>query len=114
MTLQASGITAEGNAEGVLINMVPKDGGNVFAGTLSGLYTHSTLSGDNLQLHLNSRAYFLNYASRRAVANGLLPFYWDAGGTGNNGSAIFDRNAGTVFDRQALDALIRGANGLAP
>ena len=48
MTLQASGITAEGNAEGVLINMVPKDGGNVFSGTLSGLYTNSHLASDNL------------------------------------------------------------------
>ena len=55
MTLQASGITAEGNAEGVLINMVPKDGGNLFAGTLSGLYTNSTLSGDNLNSDLRAR-----------------------------------------------------------
>src|SRR6266513_3928902 len=55
MTLQASGITAEGNAEGVLINMVPKDGGNVFAGTLSGLYTNSHLSGDNLNRDLQAR-----------------------------------------------------------
>ena len=55
MTLQASGITAEGNAEGVLINMVPKDGGNVFAGSLSGLYTNSTLSGDNLNDELRAR-----------------------------------------------------------
>ena len=55
MTLQASGITAEGNAEGVLINMVPKDGGNLFAGTLSGLYTNSSLSGDNLNDDLRAR-----------------------------------------------------------
>ena len=55
MTLQASGITAEGNAEGVLINMVPKDGGNLFAGTLSGLYTNSDLSGDNLNSDLKAR-----------------------------------------------------------
>jgi aryl-phospho-beta-D-glucosidase BglC (GH1 family) len=85
----------------------------VVMGEFGAIRRSTTLSGDNLQLHLNSRAYFLNYASRQAVANGLLPFYWDAGGTGNNGSAIFDRNAGTVFDQQALDALIRGANGLA-
>src|SRR5262245_56241230 len=55
MTLQASGITAEGNAEGVLINMVPKDGGNLFAGSLSGLYTNSHLSSDNLSTDLISR-----------------------------------------------------------
>ena len=32
MTLQSSGISAEGNAEGVLINMIPKEGGNTFSG----------------------------------------------------------------------------------
>jgi endoglucanase len=66
----------------------------------------------DLQLHLNSRAYFLNYASRQAVANGMMPFYWDNGVMGNNGWAIFNRQTNTVFDQQALDALIRGGNGL--
>src|ERR1044071_7397245 len=55
MTLQASGITAEGNAEGVLINMGPKDGGNLFAGSLSGLYTNNRLSSDNLSSDLIDR-----------------------------------------------------------
>jgi endoglucanase len=71
-----------------------------------------TLSGAALQLHLNSRAYFHNYVSRVAMANGMLPFYWDAGGMGTNGSAVFNRQTNTVFDQQNLDALIRGANGL--
>ena len=55
MTLQASGITAESNAEGVLINMVPKEGGNLFSGSLSGLYTNSSLSSDNLSTELIDR-----------------------------------------------------------
>src|ERR1043165_1409053 len=55
ITLQASGITAEGNAEGVLINMVPKGGGNLVPGPLSGLYTNSSLSGDNLNDDLRAR-----------------------------------------------------------
>ena len=55
MTLQASGITAEGNAEGVLINMVPRDGGNQFAGMLSGLYTNKHLAADNLNSDLIAR-----------------------------------------------------------
>ncbi|HTI41083.1 MAG TPA: carboxypeptidase regulatory-like domain-containing protein [Vicinamibacterales bacterium] len=55
MTLQASGITAEGNAEGVLINMVPKEGGNQYAGTISGLYTNQHLAGDNLNADLIAR-----------------------------------------------------------
>lgn len=68
------------------------------------------LTGDNLQLHLDSRAYYLNYVVKEAKANGLLPFYWDAGGLGNNGSGLFDRSNNTVFDTQALTALQEGLN----
>ena len=55
MTLQASGISAEGNAEGVLINMIPKEGGNIFSGTVGGLYTNQHLAGDNLNEELISK-----------------------------------------------------------
>ena len=83
----------------------------VVIGEFGAVRRSTTLSGADLQLHLDSRAYFLNQVTRQAVANGMLPFYWDAGNMGNNGSAIFDRRADTVFDQQALDAMIRGANG---
>ncbi|MDP4186645.1 MAG: hypothetical protein Q8905_01245 [Bacteroidota bacterium] len=48
--------------------------------------------------------------TRQAKANGIIPFFWDNGGTGNNGCAIFNRSNNTVFDQQAFDALIQGAN----
>ncbi|MFH0761339.1 MAG: cellulase family glycosylhydrolase [Bacteroidota bacterium] len=67
----------------------------------------SSLTGDILTRHLDSRAYYLNYVTKQAKANGIIPFYWDNGATGNNGCAIFDRHTLTVFDQQALDALIR-------
>ena len=38
----------------------------------------------------------------------MLPFYWDAGGMGDKGSALFNRNNNTVFDSQALTALVNG------
>jgi len=69
----------------------------------------SALTGDALTRHLASRAYFLNYVTKQAKANGILPFYWDNGGTSNNGCGIFNRNSMTVFDQQALDALVQGA-----
>ncbi len=69
----------------------------------------STLTGEDLALHLQSRAWFLEYVTRKALANGILPFYWDAGGLDNMGSGIFDRKNKTVFDQMALDALKRGA-----
>lgn len=68
-----------------------------------------TLTGENLELHLASRAFYLKYVTKQALANGILPFYWDAGGTGNNGSGLFDRKTNTVFDQQALDALIEAS-----
>ncbi|REE82108.1 aryl-phospho-beta-D-glucosidase BglC (GH1 family) [Lutibacter oceani] len=70
----------------------------------------TNLTGDNLQLHLDSRAYYLNYVVKGAKANGLLPFYWDAGGLDNHGSGLFDRSNNTVFDNQALNAMIEGLN----
>jgi endoglucanase len=70
----------------------------------------SSLTGDALTLHLASRAYFLKYVTQQAKANGILPFYWDNGATGNNGCALFDRSANSVFDQQALDALVQGAS----
>ena len=55
MTLQSSGISAEGNAEGILMNMIPKEGGNAFAGNVSGTYTNDSLAGDNLSASLRKR-----------------------------------------------------------
>ncbi|MFO7656433.1 MAG: cellulase family glycosylhydrolase [Bacteroidales bacterium] len=69
----------------------------------------SSLTGDNLTLHLASRAYYFYYVTKQAKANGILPFYWDNGGIGTNGSGIFYRKYNVVFDHQALDALVKGA-----
>jgi len=69
----------------------------------------SSLTGDALTLHLASRAHFHKYVTHAAKANGILPFYWDNGGTGNDASGIFNRNNNTVFDQQTLDGLIQGA-----
>lgn len=68
-----------------------------------------SLTGEDLELHLASRAYYLEYVTRQARANEIIPFYWDAGGLGNNGSGLFNRAENTVFDQQALDALVEGA-----
>ncbi len=69
----------------------------------------SSLTGENLDLHLASRAYYLKYLTKQAKSNGLLPFYWDAGNMGENASALFNRLNNTVYDQQALNALIEGS-----
>jgi aryl-phospho-beta-D-glucosidase BglC (GH1 family) len=84
----------------------------VFIGEFGAIRRSGTLSGTDLQLHLDSRAYFHNYAAKQAVTNGMVPVYWDNGATGNNGMGIFDRWANTVFDQQTLSALVRGGDGL--
>ena len=58
-----------------------------------------------LKLHLASRAYYFKYITKRAIANGCLPFFWDIGG-------LINRNNYSVSDQLALDGLIQGANGL--
>lgn len=70
-----------------------------------GAVRRDNLTGDALKLHLASRAYFFKYVTKQAIANGLLPFFWDTG-------SLINRNNYTVSDQQALDGLIQGANGL--
>lgn len=60
------------------------------------------LTGDNLALHLASRAHYFRYVTERARTTGLLPFVWDTG-------SLFNRNTLTVGDQQVLDALLTGA-----
>lgn len=67
----------------------------------------ATLPANILEEHKRARNYYLYYVTRAAKDHGLLPFYWDNGGTGNNASGIFDRNNLTVVHADALDALIR-------
>ena len=69
----------------------------------------SSITGENLDLHLASRAYYLKYLTKQAKSNGLIPFYWDAGNMGENASALFNRLNNTVYDQQALNALIEGS-----
>jgi aryl-phospho-beta-D-glucosidase BglC (GH1 family) len=82
-----------------------------------GTTTRRNLTGEALTKHLASRAYFLKYVTKQAIANGFLPFYWDSGGAENHqggiesylGSGLFNRTELKIFDKQALDALIEGA-----
>ncbi len=66
-----------------------------------GTQKRDKLTGDDLALHLASRAYFLKYVTQQAIAYGLKPFYWDTGG-------VLSRSSNTVLDQQAFDALIEG------
>ncbi|MBI2189472.1 MAG: TonB-dependent receptor, partial [Acidobacteria bacterium] len=55
LVLQTSGISAETNADGPVLNVIPKEGGNLFSGSLLGVYSNDTLEGDNLTPELRAR-----------------------------------------------------------
>jgi len=65
------------------------------------------LTGDDLALHLASRAHYFRYVTERARTTGLLPFVWDTG-------SLFNRNTLAVDDQQVLDALLLGADKTTP
>lgn len=73
-----------------------------------GAARRSDLTGDVLIKHLKSRDYYHKYVTQKASEYGLVPFFWDNGGLGNNATGIFNRKELTVFDQRTLDALIQG------
>jgi hypothetical protein len=63
MVLQTSGISAEVNADGPVMNVVPKQGGNTFQTILNGVYSNDAMESDNLTDELRSRG--LRQANQR-------------------------------------------------
>ena len=55
MVLQTSGISAEVNADGPVMNIVPKEGGNTFKAILSGNYSGKGMESTNLTQKLKDR-----------------------------------------------------------
>jgi hypothetical protein len=55
MVLQTGGISAEVNADGPVMNVVPKSGGNNFQTILNGLYSNHSMESDNLTDELRAR-----------------------------------------------------------
>ena len=55
ITVQTSGISAESTADGIVVNAIPREGSNSFAGSVLGLYTNDHLGGSNLTDALRKR-----------------------------------------------------------
>ena len=55
MAIETAGLSAEAEAGGVKINLVPRDGGNTFRGLVIGSYTNHSLQSDNLSSGLQDR-----------------------------------------------------------
>ena len=54
MVMSTSGISADTNADGLVVNIIPKEGGNQFRTVLSGLYTNDSLEASNLDDELRA------------------------------------------------------------
>lgn len=57
----------------------------------------------DLEAHNNSVDHWIRYVTKQAIANGLIPFWWDTGGA-------VDRANFTVKDQRTIDAIIAGGN----
>ena len=57
MAAQTSGISAEVNADGPVMNIIPKEGGNTFNVIGSGLFTNHKLESSNLTDELRARGF---------------------------------------------------------
>jgi len=77
----------------------------VILGEYSATY-RGTLTGQNLIDHKKSRANWLSYVTNSARQRGLVPFYWDNGATGNNGSGLFNRSTGGQVHADAIQAIM--------
>lgn len=56
---------------------------------------------EDLDTHNDAVDHWIRYTTKKAVANGLKPFFWDTGGA-------LDRANHTVKDQRTIDALIEG------
>ena len=55
MVLQTSGIGADTNADGPVVNIIPKEGGNQFSGVAAGFFSNDRMESENLTADLRSR-----------------------------------------------------------
>ncbi|WP_223111661.1 glycoside hydrolase family 5 protein [Thiospirochaeta perfilievii] len=73
-----------------------------------GAIRRTRLSGESLELHLKSRDDYHRNIVNKATELGLIPFYWDNGGTGDNSTGIFYRNKTQISDQRTINALLSG------
>lgn len=60
-----------------------------------------------LDKHVEARNYYIEYVTKAAVDNGMVPFYWDNGHTGNNGFGLFNRSTGKQVYPETIRAIVK-------
>jgi len=71
MVLQTSGISAESSADGVVVNVIPKEGSNSFRFIANTVYTNDSLESHTLTEELRSRGFTTVNKTRKIFDEGL-------------------------------------------
>lgn len=66
----------------------------------------ASLTGNDYTNHVKARNYYLNYVTKVAINNGIIPVYWDNGPTGDKASGLFNRITGEQVHTDAIEAII--------
>lgn len=80
----------------------------VILGEFGAMYRKNLPEAELLK-HRESRNYYLKSVVKKALEKGMVPFYWDNGGLGDNGFGLFNRSAATVEYSDAVNAMLEGA-----
>jgi endoglucanase len=70
-----------------------------------GAILRTNLQGAAQQDHITARNNYLHYVTQAAKDNGLIPFYWDNGFTGDNAFGLFNRATGEKVHDDAISAI---------
>ena len=108
--VEIGGISAETDTAGVLMNLVPKEGGNTFGGGLDGVYTNENFQSDNLTDRVRARGtttmpktqhlYDSNVYSGGPIKRDRLWFFGAARVSGTQNQVVnlfFNKTRGTPF-----------------
>lgn len=69
-------------------------------------FLRASLTGNDYKNHIKARNYYLNYVTKVAINNGIIPVYWDNGPTGDKASGLFNRITGEQVHSDAIEAII--------
>jgi hypothetical protein len=124
MVLQTSGISADTNADGVTLNVVPRDGGNRFGLIATGLFTNEHFEGNNFTDELRARGLPAATTTTRVwdeaasvggpVRRDRLWFFGAVRTWGANkryAGVFFNRTQGTPFFTPDVDRPVDRASG---
>jgi endoglucanase len=76
-----------------------------------GVISRLDLGSDELNAEFAGyRKYYMEYITWSLAKHGLVPFYWDNGGTGNHGLGIFNRSDGTQAYPEIIKTIIDAAD----